>query len=55
MVARYGFCIESKLDDIGIVAGSSCNARDGNKLTKSDGRHFLLKYDRSVPWRKFLY
>ena len=51
--SRYGFYIESKLDDISIVAGSSRNARDGNKLTKSDGRHLFFKYDRSVPWRNF--
>ena len=51
--SRYGFYLENKLDDISIVAGSSRNARDGNKLTKSDGRHLFFKYDRSVPWRNF--
>lgn len=51
--SRYGFYIESKLDDISIVAGSSRNARDGNKLTKSDGRHLFFKSDPSAPWGNF--
>ncbi|WP_424109358.1 glycosyl hydrolase family 28-related protein [Rothia mucilaginosa] len=48
--SRYGFYIESKLDDISIVAGSS---RNGNKLTQGDDRHLFFKYDSSVPWRNF--
>lgn len=51
--SRYGFYLENKLDDISIVAGSSRNARDGNKLTSNDGRHLFFKYDSSVPWRNF--
>lgn len=51
--SRYGFYIESKLDDISIVAGSSRNARDGNKLDSNDGRHLFFKYDSSAPWGKF--
>ena len=47
--SRYGFYLENKLDDISIVAGSSRNARDGNKLTSNDGRHLFFRRDRSVP------
>ena len=51
--SRYGFYLENKLDDISIVAGSSRNARDGNKLTSNDGRHLFFRRDRSVPWGNF--
>ena len=51
--SRYGFYLENKLDDISIVAGSSRNARDGNKLDSNDDRHLFFKYDSSVPWRNF--
>lgn len=51
--SRYGFYIESKLDDISIVAGSSRNARDGNKLKSDDGRHLFFKSDPSAPWGDF--
>ena len=51
--SRYGFYLENKLDDISIVAGSSRNARDGNKLDSNDGRHLFFKYDPSAPWGKF--
>ena len=43
--SRYGFYLENKLDDIS-TAGSSRNARDGNKLTSNDGRH-LFFWERS--------
>lgn len=52
--SRYGFYIESKLDDIYIIGGSSRNERvDNNSLTK-DQRHLYLKAKGKVCGEKFI-
>ena len=50
--SRYGFYIESKLDDIYIIGGSSRNERvDNNSLTK-DQRHLYFESERKGVWGK---